>query len=408
MAAAGGDLTWDRAVSRAAEGNPEIRAAVDAVRQARFQRYGTWSQFSPRLSTSAGMSRGGAYGGLFSDDETFGEGDGGGSLGLSARETVFSGLSRLAALDRSAAAVLSAETSLVETRSRVGYELSSAFAQLLYAQEAARLAGEILARRDDDVRLVELRFDAGREHDGSLRQTKAQALQARIDTERSEQDTMIASRRLARVMGEDAPDRLSVAGVLGVPPPGERPDFASLTSNTPDLARARIRVAQAKAAVLTAWGAFMPSVGASASLSRRVEDGSLESGSWSTGLDFSYPLFSGGSRWFDLESARSDLRQAEAALENTMRQAAIALEEAFNAHRNTVEQARVQEEFLAAAKIRAEIARVQYTQGLLSFENWAQIENELITYEKQVLSGRRDAFVAHAAWDRALGKGPLP
>ena len=63
---------------------------------------------------------------------------------------------------------------------------------------------------------------------------------------------------------------------------------------------------------------------------------------------------------------------------------------------------------MKAAQVRAEIARSQYTSGLLAFEDWDLIENDLIENEKQALLARRTAARAAAAWDRALGKGVLP
>ena len=64
-------------------------------------------------------------------------------------------------------------------------------------------------------------------------------------------------------------------------------------------------------------------------------------------------------------------------------------------------------EFLAAADLRAEIARTQYTTGLLSFEDWDLIENDLIDNQKAMLASLRDAVLAEAAWEQTLGKGAL-
>lgn len=50
------------------------------------------------------------------------------------------------------------------------------------------------------------------------------------------------------------------------------------------------------------------------------------------------------------------------------------------------------------------IARSQYSNGLISFENWDIIENDLINREKNLLIGKRDLGLAEATYLRNLGK----
>jgi outer membrane protein TolC len=57
---------------------------------------------------------------------------------------------------------------------------------------------------------------------------------------------------------------------------------------------------------------------------------------------------------------------------------------------------------------RADIARTKYNNGLMTFENWDIIENDLIQRQKSFLQGQRDRVVAEAAWEQAQGKGVIP
>jgi outer membrane protein TolC len=68
----------------------------------------------------------------------------------------------------------------------------------------------------------------------------------------------------------------------------------------------------------------------------------------------------------------------------------------------------VDEDFLKAANARAEIARSKYSNGLMSFEDWDIIENDLINRQKAVLQSRRDRVTAEAAWEQVLGNGAIP
>ena len=57
-----------------------------------------------------------------------------------------------------------------------------------------------------------------------------------------------------------------------------------------------------------------------------------------------------------------------------------------------------------AAEIRAEISRQQYEGGLLSFENWIVIEDDLITKKEKLLDARKSALLAEAAWWQVIGQ----
>ena len=63
----------------------------------------------------------------------------------------------------------------------------------------------------------------------------------------------------------------------------------------------------------------------------------------------------------------------------------------------------VQKEVLDAATERAKIAAAEYSIGLLSYDNWIIIENNLVTAKRTFLSTQRDALIAEAGWVQAKG-----
>ena len=63
----------------------------------------------------------------------------------------------------------------------------------------------------------------------------------------------------------------------------------------------------------------------------------------------------------------------------------------------------VQKKYVEASDIRAEIARQQYEDGLLSFENWVLIEDDVISRRKLLLDAQKNAMAAEAAWWKAIG-----
>jgi outer membrane protein TolC len=125
------------------------------------------------------------------------------------------------------------------------------------------------------------------------------------------------------------------------------------------------------------------------------------------GVSLTVPLFSGGRDYFATKSASANWISSEALRQGAVAQSIARLRETHAAALEAAARVRVEESFLAAARTRAEVARNKYNNGLTSFEDWDQIENELIARQKSVLSSRRDRVTAEAAYEQAQGKGAL-
>ena len=67
----------------------------------------------------------------------------------------------------------------------------------------------------------------------------------------------------------------------------------------------------------------------------------------------------------------------------------------------------VSKSFLNASKVRAEINRSKYNNGLQTFDEWDRIENEHINYQRDYLVKERDQISAEAAWEKVQGLGVI-
>ena len=63
----------------------------------------------------------------------------------------------------------------------------------------------------------------------------------------------------------------------------------------------------------------------------------------------------------------------------------------------------VQRKFLESAVARARISEAQYSNGLISFDNWIIIEDTLVRAEKNFLEAQVSALIAGADWVQAKG-----
>jgi outer membrane protein TolC len=63
----------------------------------------------------------------------------------------------------------------------------------------------------------------------------------------------------------------------------------------------------------------------------------------------------------------------------------------------------VRKNFLQASEERAKIAQAQYSNGLISFDNWTIIEDDLVQAQKSFLDAQANAFLTEAQWIQAQG-----
>jgi outer membrane protein TolC len=382
--------------------NPELVAAREALAAAEAREQASRANYYPQISASADFKRGGA-GTVFSSPAADAAG-----AGLRASQNLFEGLKTLAGVDLQRARVEAARANRDRVEARLGLELKTAFGDLLFAQENLVLAQRILKRRQDNLDLVELRFEGGREHKGSYLRIKAARRQAQFELDQAERDVSVAGTRLARVLGRDMYNVPVATGSFLTQTPPPAPDFGALAHATPNVRSAEADLRGAEAGVVLSRGDYFPSL--DATLSQNWLDTRWPPGSraWTGGISLSLPLFAGGAHVQGVRASQADLERVRALAANVFTQAFLDLKTDWTVFQDARENVDVQREFSEASEVRALISRSEYTNGLQSFDDWDLIENDLINTHKQWLAVQRNALRAEAAWENTQGKGLNP
>ena len=102
--------------------------------------------------------------------------------------------------------------------------------------------------------------------------------------------------------------------------------------------------------------------------------------------------------------ARSIFNQAQADARSNRDSVIVALEQTWAALQDAVETVEVEKKFLDAVLERARIAEAQYSLGLIQFDNWTIIEDNLVNAKKNFLEARANAMQAEANWVQAKGE----
>ncbi len=389
-------LTWRDCVVEARDNNPELKSAQELIKRARAERASTTGGLLPQIDSSMSGRTSKSVGESQSDSYSY-------SVGAS--QLIFDGFKTLYNRRADSLGIDTAEYGYEIASSEVRLGLRNAFIELLRAQESLKLREEILTRRKQNLELVQLRYKAGREHKGSLLTSEASLIQAEFEVAQANRDITIAQRRLSKELGrvKYVPIRIeeSLSSFFGIEQ--KQPDFELLLDKHPSSILLDIETEIARYGVKSSGSDFLPNVRASGSIGKSGSDWPPDKEGWSAGVSLSLPIFEGTRRIAAVSRAKSTYRKAIEDRRKRRDDLLLGLEESWNNFQDSIERVRVREKFLDAAKARAEIARVQYSTGLLSFDNWAIIEDSLVSTKQNYLAAQADALTREANWIKAKG-----
>ncbi len=182
------------------------------------------------------------------------------------------------------------------------------------------------------------------------------------------------------------------------------PAFENMVDTIPLLQELSAQKEAARLGVKSAKASFFPQIYANGSLGKSDSSWPPSPTAWSAGLSLSFPVFEGGSKQAELDKARAVFGQAQAD-EKSGRDAVIyTLAQTWTQWQNSTDNVGIQQQFLDAAKERAKIAEAQYGAGLIKFNEWIIIENDLVGNQKSFLNAQANALIAEANWVQAKGE----
>jgi len=389
-------LTWEDCVREAAEHNPDLISSREKLNQTMAEKLIVQSDLLPQIATEASGKRSEVNPGKPGNKYTY---------GLSGEQLLFDGFKIANDVASASQEIKAAQYDYDVISSDVRLGLRVAFVELMRANALLEVTKNIAGRRRQNLELVELLYNAGREHKGSLAITRADLSQAELDITEAVRSIELSRRRLLKELGRSAFSPINVNGSLEAKiEDRKKPDFEILAETTPFLNElimkkeaARFEVRSAKA------NYFFPKVYADASLGKndnKVLPGQTE---WAFGMKFSYPLYEGGERIAKIRKAEYKFGQTEADEKSGRDGVIYTLQDTWTEWQNAIDEIVVMREFLEASRLRAEITQAEYANGLALFDNWTIIEDELSRSKKAYLNSLADALVAEAYWIQAKG-----
>jgi outer membrane protein TolC len=387
-------LTWEQCVQEAKKNHPDLISSEAVVKQAQANQAIAISNILPQVSTEVRQNTSEA---ATKRSDTY-------SYGVTAQQLLFDGLKTPYDIAAAARNVKSARYSYEVTSADIRLRLRTAFISLLEAQEFLGINQDIAQRRKQNADLVKLLYEGGMENKGSLLTAQANLAQADFNVVQAQRAITVAQRQLSKEMGRLEVRPIQVTESLEViNAKREKPNFEALATTNPSLENLSAKTEAAQFSLKSAKAEFSPTISANASVGRTDFAWPPRQDEWSAGVTLTLPIFEGGRRWADVYKAKAVLNQAQADERSGQDGIILTLEQAWTAWQNAIDTVAVQKEVLQAAQEREKISRVEYTNGLISFDNWTIIEDNLAQAQTSFLSAQANAFIAEAQWIQAQG-----
>ncbi|MCJ7773824.1 MAG: TolC family protein [Desulfobacterales bacterium] len=397
-------MTWQDCVHEAGKNHPDLFSSAEKLKQAKADKAITRSAILPQINSEMSRNRTGIAtkneitGATTSTtNDTY-------SYGISGKQLLFDGFKTFHDIGAASATMRAFQYDYAVSSSNVRLNLRTAFSGLLRAQELVSITEEIALRRKQNVQLVKLRYEAGREHRGSLLTAEADLAQAELEVTQAKRNVKLAQRQLTKELGRERLTPVMVTGTFETMEMArKRPDFEQLADITPFLNELVARKEAAQFGFKSATADFFPEIYVNGSLGRSASYWPPDGERWSAGVTLSFPILEGGSRIAKVSKAKAQLNQAQADERSGRDSVLFTLEGAWTEFQNAIDKISVQRKYLQAAEERAKIANAQYSTGLISFDNWIIIEDSLVSSKKAFLDSKANMLVAEANWIQAKG-----
>jgi len=400
-------LTFDEATSLALKNNLELKSAKESFEAYKLNVKSAYGDFLPELSLGFSYSR------LSNEnDRSIKSTSHNYNSSLTITQNLFNGFSDVAGVKSALSKLLTEEANYQEVSSQVSYDLKSAFAQYYYAKDSLNLTRDIKKRREDNLRMVELRFENGRENKGSVLLSKAYLEGAKLDLLKAENALKVSLYYLKRILNlsEDESIELTKAPELkDIKSETTEENFNELISQTPVAKKFKATLMSAEANMISGQSNFYPSWNVSGSMEKSGTSFFPDDNKTlkiSTGLTWS--LFNGGSDYYSSQSNNLLVQASQKRFENQLKELKKSLQESFSNYKEASLAVSVSQAFLKAAEVRSDIARSKYNNGISNFDEWDLIENELINRQKDFTLKMRERILAEASWENTQGKGMFP
>jgi outer membrane protein TolC len=388
-------LSLQDCIVLAKESNLSLKQSAATLEKAHAGVIDAYSSYYPSLDLSSS----------YRNEEGFaGVREGRYSTSLSLQYSVFRGGYVRAASRIAKADVGVAQANYQFTENEVVLAVREAFFRILQKQDQSALVDDVLERRREDLVIIELKYEAGRESSPAAQEAQANLLQAEYEKMKAEEELTLAQVELNLLLGR--PTEAEVA-IRYEDEPVEFPSPQSMIevalADRPEMHAERARREAIDAQISQARSSYWPTVSLSGSYGWQGDTFLEQQGGWSAGVNISLPIFEGFSRKAKVTQANLSLREQDLKLEELEDAIAEELERDYSNWELARKNLDVSETSLNAAREMYQLTRLQYEQGLTSYLFLQQKESALTQAEYNHVNALFNLRTSAATLEKAWG-----
>jgi len=267
------------------------------------------------------------------------------------------------------------------------------------AQESVILNKEILERRKQNAKLMQLRYDSGTEDIGNLHLTQANQTDGERQFSSANRSLVLARSKLSGFLSFNID---KAEGDMAVKSP-ENIVIENEILNSPQLLILLKTMEWAEINKKKTISELLPSLSLSASLRKTGTDWPPDSSSNSISLSMSYPLFMGGNNIDDQFLGSVNYEKAKADYEKSKNDLNYSVKNAYNNYLDAIESYNSRKVYLDASKERVGIIKAKYLNGLVTYDEWDRAETDYINSQLSILSSKRSVLVSQAQFLNSYG-----
>ena len=409
-----GDEQLDRLVEQALAGNPNLRIAQARLARAQASSDIAGAALRPQVNGSfEAMRQRYSETGLLPPPVA-------GSIRNSATlqagaswELDFFGKNR-ALLDSALGAARAAQADGEAARILLASNVARSYFQLARTNAQLAVAQRTLGQREEQLRLVRDRVNAGLDTRLELRQSEGSLPEARQQIEALQEQASLAQNALAALVGQPNTNVVATPPRMAAIKPLQTAQVIpiDLLGRRADIAAARWRVEAASGDIRNARAQFYPDINLTAfaglssiGLGNLVNAGSLQ---WGAGPAIRLPIFEGGRLRANLRGKSADYDAAVESYNATVIDAVHEVGDQLVSSRSVTLQQSEQRQAQEAAESAYDIALQRYQAGLGNYLNVLSAETAVLVQRRLAVDLAARALDTQVALARALGGGYTP
>lgn len=326
---------------------------------------------------------------------------------LSVNYTLYDGGQTAAGVRQARAGVAESQAGEQATLRNLALTVASSFVAQLRAESLLdlRQAQEKLAQEQLDR--VEARISAGSAAEADRALPLSEVRSAQVARIQAENDAKVAATALRNAMGLSVGPPLKLvqpAGITGTLP-SQNELMAEAEKMRPELQQARARVASAAAGLTLAKLRRYPLLDVTAAYQATPSD-PTQRASWAIGLGISMPIWDANVTRAREEEARAQLVSATADMEQTRKDIAAEVEQAYLNLVSARERLGAATAAADAAKVNLDATSARYERGVagVSVVDLFAAQVQYDTANVDAIQAQYDVLLAQAQLDRAVGR----